>query len=147
MALDSDNINRTRMLLAASSGILLTASFPKIGLDLLAWLALVPLLISIRTLSVKKSFWLGFATGFVHYLTLLYWLVYTMKAYGNLPLPVAVSILMLMAAYIAVFAAAVSAWSSGPAGCQLSIPLVWVSIEYLRCFLLSGFPWEFIGHS
>jgi len=151
MTTDSDNISRTRMLLAASSGVLLTASFPKIGLDWLAWFALVPLLISIRTLSVKKSFWLGFATGFVHYLTLVYWLVYTMKSYGNLPLPVAVSVLMLMAAYlalyIAVFAAAVSAWSTGPTGCLLSIPLAWVSIEYLRYFLLSGFPWEFIGHS
>jgi len=151
MTIDSDNINRTRLLLAASSGVLLTASFPKVGLDWMAWFALVPLLVSIRTLSVKKSFWLGFATGFVHYLTLVYWLVYTMKSYGNLPYPVAVSILMLMAAYLALyiagFAAAVSAWGFGPTGTLLSVPLAWVSIEYLRCFLLSGFPWEFIGHS
>lgn len=139
------------MLLAASSGVLLTASFPRIGLDWIAWFALVPLLISIRTLSAKKSLWLGFATGFVHYLTLVYWLVYTMKSYGNLPIPVAISILMLMAAYlalyIAVFAAAVSAWGFGSIGSLLSVPLAWVSIEYLRYFLLSGFPWEFIGHS
>ena len=139
------------MLLAAFSGVLLTASFPRIGLDWLAWFALVPLLISIRTLSAKKSFWLGFTTGFVHYLTLVYWLVYTMKSYGNLPLPVAVSVLMLMAAYlalyIAVFAAAVSVWGFNSTGSLVSVPLVWVSIEYLRCFLLSGFPWEFLGYS
>ncbi|MDF1593641.1 MAG: apolipoprotein N-acyltransferase [Desulfobacterales bacterium] len=151
MTIDSDNINRTRMLLAASSGLLLTASFPKIGLDWVAWVALVPLLISIRTLSCKKSFLLGFITGFVHYLTLVYWLVYTMKSYGNLPIPVAISVLMLMAAYlalyIAVFAAAVSAWGFGSSGPLVSVPLAWVSIEYLRYFLLSGFPWEFIGHS
>ena len=151
MTIDSDNISRTRMLLAAASGVLLTASFPKVGLDWLAWFALVPLLFSIRSLSFKKSFWLGFTTGLVHYLTLLYWLVYTMKSYGNLPLPVAVSVLVLMAAYlalyIAIFAAAISAWRPGPSGSLLSVPLVWVSIEYLRSFLLSGFPWEFIGHS
>jgi len=151
MTTDPDTIDRPRVLLAAASGLLLTASFPKFGLDWLAWFALVPLLISIRSLSIKKSFWLGFATGLAHYLTLLYWLVYTMKSYGDLPLPVAVSVLILMAAYlafyIAVFTAAVSAWSSGPTGCLLSLPLVWVSIEYLRSFLLTGFPWEFIGHS
>ncbi|MEW6672312.1 MAG: apolipoprotein N-acyltransferase [Thermodesulfobacteriota bacterium] len=151
MTTDSENINRTRMLLATSSGVLLTASFPKVGLDWLAWFALVPLLVSIRTLSVKDSFLLGLTTGFVHYLTLVYWLVYTMKDYGNLPFPVAVSILMLMAAYlalyIAVFACSVSLWEPGPFGSLISIPLTWVSIEYLRSFLLSGFPWEFLGHS
>lgn len=151
MTIDSDHINRSGWLLAASSGLLLTASFPGIGLDWLAWFALVPLLVSIQMLSVKKSFWLGFTTGFVHYLTLVYWLVYTMKAYGNLPVPVAISILVLMAAYLALyiafFAAAVTLWSPGPVGYLFFIPLVWVSIEYLRSFMLSGFPWEFLGNS
>ena len=67
------------MLLAALSGLLLTGSFPKIGLDWLIWFALVPLLVAIANLSAKESFWIGFITGLVHYLSLLYWVVPVMR--------------------------------------------------------------------
>ncbi len=73
------------MLLAASSGLLLTGAFPKIGLDWLAWFALVPLFAAIANLSAKKSFRVGFMAGLVHYLSLLYWIVPVMRTYGYLP--------------------------------------------------------------
>ena len=57
------------MLLAALSGLLLTGAFPKIGLDWLAWFALVPLLAAIANLSVRKSFRIGFITGLEIYLS------------------------------------------------------------------------------
>ena len=56
---------RINMLLAALSGLLLTGAFPKIGLDWLAWFALVPLLAAIANLSVKQSFRIGFIAGWV----------------------------------------------------------------------------------
>lgn len=149
--MDSNHIGRIRLFLAAASGMLLTASFPKIGWDWLAWFALAPLLVSVQGLSVKKSFVLGLTAGLVHYLTLVYWLAYTMTTYGNLPFPVAVSILVLMAAYLALypalFTAAIGVFRLHPIGYLFSVPLVWVSIEYLRSFMFSGFPWEFLGHS
>jgi len=148
---DSNSIKWRQLLLAGSSGLLLTASFPKLGLDFLAWFALVPLLLAVRPHSVRQSFKLGFAAGLVHFLTLLYWLVYTMRTYGNLPYPVAVSILVLMAGYLALyvgaFTAAVAACGSGTFVYFLGIPVFWTAAEYLRSFLLSGFPWELLGYS
>ena len=96
------------MLLAALSGLLLTGAFPKIGLDWLAWFALVPLLVAITNLSVKQSFRIGFITGLVHYLSLLYWVVPVMRTYGYLPLYLSVVILFLFAAALAFFPAVFS---------------------------------------
>src|SRR5210317_1122666 len=93
------------MLLAALSGLLLTASFPKIGLDWLVWVALVPLFAAIANLSVKKSFRIGFIAGLIHYFSLLYWVVPVMRTYGYLPLTLSIAILFLFAAVLALFPA------------------------------------------
>ncbi|MBT8332676.1 MAG: apolipoprotein N-acyltransferase, partial [Deltaproteobacteria bacterium] len=90
-------IDRTHMLLAAVSGLLLTGSFPKIGLDWLAWFALVPLLVALANLSARESFRIGFITGLIHYLTLLYWVVPVMRTYGYLPWYLSIAILFLFA--------------------------------------------------
>lgn len=31
--------------------------------------------------------------------------------------------------------------------CTLSVPLVWVSLEYAKSYLLTGFPWYFLAHT
>ncbi len=133
------------------SGLLMTGAFPKVGMDWLAWFALVPLLISLRRLSLKKSFLAGFVAGLSHYLTLTYWLAYTMKTYGNLPLVLCIPILLLLSAYlglyVAVFSMGVSRVCMKPGCCILMIPLIWVALEYVRSFFLTGFPWELLGYS
>ena len=142
---------KKNILIAALSGLLLTGAFPKIGLDWLAWFALVPLLYAIRNQSAGSGFRLGFITGLVHSLSLLYWLVPVMRTYGYLPAYLSVSVLFLLAAFLALFiasfAAALSAFGKKPARCLVMIPLVWVALEYLRSFIFSGFPWELLGYS
>jgi len=141
----------TNIILAVLSGLLLTGSFPKIGIDWLAWFALVPLLISLKNSSLANSFRLGFIAGLAHYATLAYWLVYTMQTYGNLPLYLCVSVLFLLssylALYIAVFSIIVKRLCPKPATCLFIIPCLWVSLEYIRNYLFSGFPWGLIGYS
>ena len=142
---------RTDMLLAAASGLLLTGAFPKIGLDWLAWFALVPLLLAISNLSGRQSFRLGFITGLVHYLSLLYWVVPVMRTYGYLPLYLSVAILFLFAAVLAffpaVFSMTLAAIGVTPLRCLITMPLLWVALEYIRTFIFTGFPWALLGHS
>ena len=144
----SDKIN---IALAISSGLLLTGSFPNVNFSWLAWFAFVPLLISLRDLSLKKSFFLGFLTGLTHYFTLVYWLIHTMRTYGHLPWYLCFLILILFCAYLAlyfaVFAAAASRLVTKPSALFFLLPVFWVGLEYIRSFLLSGFPWELIGYS
>jgi apolipoprotein N-acyltransferase len=131
--------------------VLLTGSFPKIGLDWLAWFALVPLLLAIANLSIKESFRIGFFAGLIHYLTLLYWVVPVMRIYGYLPLYLCIVILLLFAAVLAlfpaVFCAALTGIGGTPLRCLIAIPLLWVALEYIRTFAFTGFPWELLGYS
>ena len=106
------HIDRKKIILAVLSGLLLTGSFPRTGIYWLAWFALIPLLVSLRNLSPKDAFCLGFLTGLSHYLTLMYWLAYTMKTYGHLPLVVCVSILIIFSVYLALFIALMVAFTS-----------------------------------
>ena len=104
---------RIRLGLAAGSGLLLTGAFPNIDVGWLAWIAIVPLLTAVRNVHWKRGFGLGFLAGMVHYLSLIYWVAYTMRTYGHLPWPVCISILVLLAAYLALFFGALTAYIGG----------------------------------
>lgn len=146
-----DEIKLPKVFLAVLSGLLLTSTFPKIGFAWLAWIALVPLLLSIKNLSPKNSFSMGYITGLVHFVTLVYWLIHTMRMYGSLPLYLCLSVLLLlsmvMALYVAVFSLLLTRLCSTPLKMVFMTPLLWVAFEYLRTFLFTGFPWELFGYS
>ena len=99
--------------LAAISGLLLTGSFPKIGLEWIAWIAIVPLLYAMKDQSVRGAFRSGYVTGLIHFLSLLYWLVPVMRTYGYLPLYLSTIILFLFAAFLALVPCMIRRISSG----------------------------------
>jgi len=145
------NTHRPQWIPAAISGLMLTAAFPKMGLSLLAWGALVPLLVALRGLDAARAFRVGMIAGLTHYLTLLYWVVFTMRTYGYLPWWQCIALLALLAAYLAVypglFAMSVVSLCQKPGRLVILAPVFWVALEYLRSFLLTGFPWGVIGYS
>lgn len=142
---------QAKWLPAIISGLLLTAAFPKAGLSALAWFALVPLLVALRELNPKEAFRMGLIAGLAHYLTLLYWVVFTMRTYGYLPWWQCVSLLVLLAAYLALypgfFALAVARLCRKPGHLILLAPVFWVALEFMRSFLMTGFPWGLVGYS
>jgi apolipoprotein N-acyltransferase len=138
--------------LSALSGILLVLSFPKFNVEILAWVALVPWLWAIRHKKPLEAAFLGFVAGFVFFAGLLYWIYVVMTEYGGLPGPVSIFVLAILCGYLALYFSAfalLGRWVEGRiafAGILLA-PCLWVSLEYLRGFLLSGFPWGFLGYS
>jgi apolipoprotein N-acyltransferase len=144
-------IDTFRLIFAGLSGLLLTASFPVIGFDVVAWFALVPLMIALRNLSGFDSFRLGFLSGIIHYVTLMYWFIPFLTTYGPFPVIISVGILLLLSAYLSVYVALFSMIISWVriSICLLFlvIPALWVSLEYIRAILFSGFPWELLGHT
>ncbi len=140
------------ILLSLLSGILLILSFPNFDLEFLAWFALVPLSYSIEGKGLYQSFKLGFFTGFVSFLGILYWIIVAVHTYGNVPSILSVFILLLLVVYLSLFIGAftfLTRFIQIRSGIQsiLFTPILWVTLEYLRSFLLTGFPWAYLGHT
>lgn len=140
------------ILLSLLSGILLILSFPNFDLEFLAWFALVPLFYSIEGKGLRLSLELGFLTGIVTFLGILYWIIVAVHTYGNIPLIPSGLILLLLVAYLSLFIGVFTCFTRFiqiRSGLQtmLFTPLLWVALEYLRSLLLTGFPWANLGYS
>ncbi|MGH7478031.1 MAG: apolipoprotein N-acyltransferase [Candidatus Methylomirabilales bacterium] len=138
--------------LAALSGVLLALSFPRFDLAPLAFVALIPLLVGLDGVPALQGTYLGIIAGAVFSLMSIPWVVHTMTAYGGLPLPVGVLLLVVLSLYLAlyvgVFAFGVTRLSPEDGLSYLvGAATLWVGLEYLRTFLLTGFPWNLLGYT
>jgi len=140
-----------RGLLAMVSGALIALSFPTAGLSLLAWIALIPLLISLERVSLRQAFRLGFTCGLTAYAIILYWINIAITRYGHLPWAVSIPLYLAVAAWLALFygLATLLARHGESAGIKqvFTLPVAWVALDFFRSFLLTGFPWAMLGHS
>ncbi|SLM32561.1 Apolipoprotein N-acyltransferase [Desulfamplus magnetovallimortis] len=134
---------------AVISGTLLTLAFPEANFSWLAWVAFIPLIVSLRKMGGKHAFYAGFIMGFVHFISLLYWIVPTISTYGELPfflsLPILILLTLYLALYPAIFSFGVSCFKNHLM--PLAASSIWVSLEFLRSWLFTGFPWGLTGSS
>ena len=153
---------RRDVLLAGLSGALLALSFPKFGHPACAWIALVPLFLALSGwtgrpgplpgTSARRGFGLGLVTSVIYFSGTLYWTGDVLVTFGGLPAPLGpVSVLLLslyLGLYVSVGTAALGVLlaRAGKAALWLA-PATWVTGEYLRGTLLSGFPWVPLGDS
>ena len=136
--------------LAVLSGLMLTASFAPIDLDWIAWISLIPLLLSLRDKSSMVVFQLGLIAGLSHYLTLIYWIIAVLSSYGNLHPILALGALLLLCLYLALYTALFALiWNSFKKDRLSSFwgAIVWVVLEYARCYAMTGFPWCLLGYT
>jgi len=143
--------DRKAILLSGATGLLLTLSFPVYSLSPLAWGALLPLLFVVQSSPPAACFKLGWFAGLVHGLTLLYWIVFVVNHYGNLPFVASVAVCFLLVAYLALypglFCTGLSRLRTGGLPWLPVAPFLWVALEFGRGWLFSGFPWENLGYS
>ncbi|UCH08624.1 MAG: apolipoprotein N-acyltransferase [Deltaproteobacteria bacterium] len=136
--------------LAILCGLLMTASFAPLSLDWLAWVFLIPLFLSLKNKSPWDSFKLGGIAGLSHYLTLIYWIIVVLSYYGGLNPVFALSALLLLSLYLALYIACFGLIWNTLQKDQLAPVLAaasWVGLEYARTFVMSGFPWCLLGYS
>jgi apolipoprotein N-acyltransferase len=137
---------------AAASVLLLILSFPNFEYYLLAWIALVPLLVVIaRRPSPLRAFILGWAVGSVFFYVTCYWLTYSMIHYGGLPAALAYLLLIPGALVIGIFHGlfaalitfAIQKWGRMAI---LVAPLFWAALEWVRLGV-TGQLWNALGYS
>ncbi len=146
-----NSIARRDYLLALISGVMLALAFPQPALSFLAWIAFVPLFLACGKKSPQHSFRLGFISGLTAYAGILYWLNIVMVTYGKLHWSVSGCLYIFFCAYLALFFGLIAylVRRAEIVGISplVSFPLLWVGCEYLRAFLLTGFPWASLGYS
>ena len=143
------------LLAGALSGLFYTLSIPKANVSWLAWVCSVPCLALLPSLARSTTLLLGvgFASGLVSATGRVYWIAETLQNYGGLSASVAVLTNGLLICYMALYpmlflllcARALPdlrspffAW--GAAG-------LFVLLEWIQTWALTGFPWELLGYS
>jgi len=139
-------------MLAGLSGLLLTLAFPRFDFSLLAFFALVPLFIALYGVKPWRAFRLGLLSGCIFSFGSLFWVTHTMTVYGGLPLLVSTLILLGLALYLALYFALFALLYTKIQGHSGSFQIffaaaTWTALEYLRTYLLTGFPWNLLGYS
>ena len=139
----------TSLLWSCLSGVLYALSQPRWGLWPFGWMAFVPLFSAWEGKSRKETFLLGWLSGTVAFVGVTYWVVVAVHRYGGISLPLAVPIMVLLALYLGlyfgIFGLAAPLLRKGYS--LILLPALWVGLEFLRSFLLSGFPWGLLAHS
>ncbi len=137
-------------LLAALSALLLFLSFPKANLFPIAWVALVPLFIALtHATSWKSAFWIAYVAGLPFFGGLLLAII-LLYPYANI-FATLVGYLLLVgytALYFPVFAILMRCV---PVRSGVLFPLaaacIWTALEWVRSWMITGFPWGSIGYS
>ena len=141
-----------RLLAVFLTGILYPLCFPNLDFGWLAWFVLIPLHLAIEDLSPKQAFWWGWFAGTLGFTGTVSWVITAMHSYGKVPLTISIILLVLLAGYLGLY---VGLYTSGVTwlrrtdgiGFYLFAPSLWVSLELLRTYLFSGFPWALLGYS
>lgn len=139
--------------LAALSGVLLALSFPKFGHGAVAWVALAPLMIGLASArSRAHGLRLGYLTGAISSLGLVYWTALVVTQFGGLPLPLGVGVMVLLCLALALFPSLfgwmVAGWVRALGiRALLLAPIAWVATEILRAHTLFNFAWCLLGYS
>jgi apolipoprotein N-acyltransferase len=143
--------------LAAHAGLTFLAFPHPVGervLDLgtpLAFLAPAALWLGIAGLAPRAALRAGFAAGLAAHGLVLHWIYVVTVTYGHAWPPVGVVAVLLLASYVAAFTALLagaSAWlearrAAGP----FVLAALWVALDHLRSFALTGFPWATLGYA
>jgi len=111
-----------------------------------------------RTASSRTGFLVGLSWGLGFFLTGVSWIFVSLSVYGGMSTWLAALATLLFCTVLALFPAAVGALQAYPEGHKrwtvspalrvlLVMPLAWGVTEWMRDWVLTGFPWLALGYS
>jgi apolipoprotein N-acyltransferase len=139
--------------LAALAGALTGFGFAPFGVALLPVATLALLFLLWRDASTpRRAAWLGFWFGAGLFGAGVSWIAIALERFGGMPAPLAILGIAGFCAYLALWPAlagyAVARLApAGSAARLVAAVSAWTLAEWLRGFVLSGFPWLAVGHA
>lgn len=137
---------------AVIPGLLLIFCFPGFGYYPLAWIVLTPFLVSLPDKTPQKAFLSGMLLGIPYFFGTTYWIYHSVTYYGHIPFIVSIALVFILSLYLSLYTGLFGLLfsmkikkSALPA--MLLAPVFWVTIEFIRSYALTGFPWSSIGYS
>ena len=138
-----------KILITVLSAILTGLSQHSYSIGFLAWFSLIPFLFVLSKLnSFKDAFKFSFIWGFIYHLLTIYWLAQNI---GTIPI-IALFSMLLTVFYLSFNTVLiVFIWYYLKKYYKkynlLLIPIIWVSIEYVKSYGLLAFPWISLANS
>lgn len=133
------------MALALMSAFLLWLCYFPVDWGWLAWLALVPLLVLVRTRARARWVYLAaWMNGLAFYYPALQWIRYAddRMLWAWIALALYCSLFVPIALFLTRTIDHKTRWPL-----IFSLPIVWVSVDFIRAHFLTGFAWYFLGHT
>jgi len=133
-------------------GALLTLAFAPFGVFVLAPFCLVPPMLAVLTAPPRAAAQWMFCFGTGLFLSGTYWLYISIHVFGRVPLLFAVALMLavvlIMACWYSAFGWITARFVHGSRWRLLLIaPAAWAIVEWLRGWVLTGFPWLSLGYS
>src|SRR3984957_3409344 len=142
-----------RLTAAFGAGASLNLGFAPFGLWPIAVLAPAALFALIRGLPPRRAGWTGAAFGAGLFGFGTYWLYTCIHVFGLAPVWLTVILQAALIALMSTYSAALCYlanrfWlKAGATRAWLVLPVLWVLLEWLRGWALSGFPWLSLGYA
>ena len=134
---------------ALLGGVLWATCFNETVFTVAPWLALVPLIL---LLDGPRPGLLGLLWGFSFWLASMIWIPPTLVTFGSIPIWLSWLLFALLSVYLGSFVGAFTwlakrVWRAGSPGlAMLGIPAIWLVLEWVRTWLLGGFPWNLAAY-
>jgi apolipoprotein N-acyltransferase len=133
-------------------GVLSVAGFAPFDLFVVPVLTLALLFRLWARAPAREALFTGFAFGLGLFGAGVHWVYVSLHEFGGMPLPVALLATALFCMVLALFPAA-TGWLQARLGGStaqrhlLTLPGLWLLLEWVRGWLFTGFPWLALGYS